>query len=102
VQCATVNCAHWLKGWVTTVDIGTKLGQGQAGYIRFHSGRNFVEERVSDTLIRFIFYPGQTCFREHKLPLERVTRNGQVQEFDRWIDGWNENAYRVQQLKRRG
>ena len=104
-SCQEVECAHNIAGWVTTVDIGTILGIKQAEHIRYKSGRRFTEERIGDNLIRFVFALGQQCFREHHLPLERgplLTRNGHVQEFDQWIDGWNENAYRIRQLKVRG
>lgn len=101
-ECAEVNCPQWERGWVTTVDIATKLGEAQAGYIRYQSGRRFVEERMYESIVQFKFYAGQTCFREHRIPMERgpiLTRNGRVQEFDQWTDGWNENAYRLHKLR---
>lgn len=63
-SCERVDCAHWRYGWATTVDEGTDRGQSQAFYIRRQSGRGFTETRI-DGVTRFVFAPGQTCFRSH-------------------------------------
>ena len=83
------------------MDVGTTLGQAQEAYIRQSSGREFREKRYG-TVIEFAFRGGQQCFREHRVLLERgpiLTRGGRIQEFDQWIDGWNENAYQIHKLK---
>lgn len=68
--CAEVECQHHLAGWITKVDVSTKLGKRQANYIRLHSGRTFTHEQ-SGTLVSFRFPAGQSCFREHRVSLER-------------------------------
>ena len=98
--CKEVNCPQGLQGWLTVVDVSTTLGQAQEVYIRRSSGRRFTEKQYG-TVIEFTFYPGQDCFREHRVPLDRgpiLTRGGHIQEFDQWIDGWNENAYQIHKL----
>ena len=93
--CKEVECPHWLIGWKTQVDTGTNLGQMQAAYLRHQSGRHFTEERAGDTLINFIFPPGQTCFREHKVPTGKPPSyliGGREVEFDRGTGTWNDKA----------
>lgn len=68
--CAQVDCPHRREGWVTRIDVGTELGVRQANYIRLHSGRSFVCVETG-TLVTFTFAPGQTCFSEHRVPLDR-------------------------------
>lgn len=77
--CAEVNCQHQREGWVTRVDVGTELGARQANYIRLHSGRHFSVAEAG-TLVTFTFTAGQTCFAEHRVPIDRpafyVVRGG--------------------------
>lgn len=63
VSCERARCAHFLNGWVTTVDERTERGQAQGAYIRRSSGRGFTECRTEAGLTEFRFTPGQTCFR---------------------------------------
>lgn len=101
-KCKEVNCTHWERGWETHVDEGTTLGKAQAGYIRHNSKRAFTERREG-TLTIFRFPPGQQCFREHRLPLERLAipsigslgRGFVPTEGERWIEEFNETAYRI-------
>ena len=65
--CKAVNCPHYLNGWKTVVPT---VGP-QADYIRYKSERHFIEERKDGGLTEFVFLPGQRCFREHKLPLDK-------------------------------
>lgn len=69
--CDEVECAYQAQGWRTVIDERTDLGAGQARYIRAESGRKFVEERGEDGLTSFTFEPGQQCFTQHKVSLER-------------------------------
>jgi hypothetical protein len=71
--CAEVNCEAYLTGWSSLIDTATELGQWQAHYIRFESGRGFTEHHAvyGGTLIEFAFEPGQKCFAEHKVRLEK-------------------------------
>lgn len=72
--CDEVSCPNQANGWRTAVDETADLGQGQAHYIRKDSGRRFAEHRDSAGLTVFEFAPGQQCFAEHKLSLERPER----------------------------
>lgn len=68
--CDEVGCAALEHGWVTTVDEATELGQRQAHYIRQKSGRHYKASRVGG-LVSFTFPPGQQCFAEHRVSLDR-------------------------------
>lgn len=64
--CAEKGCAGYTNGWITRIDEGTDLGQGQGYYIRKQSGRSFTEHRDELGLTVFTFEPGQRCFRPPK------------------------------------
>jgi hypothetical protein len=78
--CAEAGCLAYRHGWQTSVDEATDLGQRQAHYIRKLAGRRFVERRTELGLTAFTFEPGQQCFAEHKVSLDRpelyVVRGG--------------------------
>ena len=69
--CREAGCANFERGWWTRVDESTELGQRQAYYIRMHSGRAFSVSALPDGRTEFLFPPGQTCFVEHTVALER-------------------------------
>ena len=69
-SCQEFECEAYANGWTTTVDVSTELGAQQANYIRMKSGRSFTVTQ-NGTLVTFTFYPGQTCFAQHTLPLWR-------------------------------
>lgn len=69
--CEDVECEAYRAGWVSTIDERTELGQRQAHYIRTLSGRGFLEEATADGLTRFLFRPGQPCFTQHRVAIER-------------------------------
>jgi len=69
-SCAEVNCPNRERGWKTVVDVSTTLGQGQANYVRLKSGLSFTVSQAGD-IVTFVFYPGQNCFSEHMVPLDR-------------------------------
>lgn len=69
--CAEVACPHHERGWITRVHEGDALGQAQAGYIRHRAGRVFTEARTPDGLTQFTFKPGQRCFAQHRIRLDR-------------------------------
>ena len=80
-RCSEVECRAFREGWRTLVDISTALGAAQARYIRAKSGRAFTVERTPmSTAFTFVFPPGQRCFAQHQVPLERpaifVVREG--------------------------
>lgn len=74
--CEEAGCAAYRHGWVTTVDLSTDLGQRQYHYVTHDRTRRFTEQRVTATLVKLLFGPGQPCFRasEHRVPLERPAR----------------------------
>ena len=59
--CAEVDCPHYLGGWMTIVAVDSP----QERYIRKDSGRQFRVEKTSDSILTFVFTPGQRCFRQH-------------------------------------
>jgi hypothetical protein len=69
-SCKEVECAAWANGWQTTVNETTPLGQQQADYIRRRSGRTY-KETNENGFTTFVFVPGQRCFAEHSVSLER-------------------------------
>jgi hypothetical protein len=116
--CEEVACLFGEKGWTTTVDESTDLGQRQAHYIRTSSGRKFKESRNELGLTVFEFASGQPCFREHKARLDRqelyVVKGGDWRgnpartparvhtkpEF--WVEEFAENQEHIKNLRERG
>jgi hypothetical protein len=74
--CEEVDCPNYLSGWVTTVDLSTELGQRQHHYLTHDTERRPSVQRVSLTLVKFVYGPGFRCFRsgEHVVPLGRPPR----------------------------
>lgn len=70
-SCEDADCQAYRGGWVSAIDEASELGQRQAHYIRTRSGRGFTEESGADGLTRFAFAPGQACFGEHRVDVER-------------------------------
>jgi hypothetical protein len=71
--CAEVECPAYLRGWTTTLDLSTDLGQAQQNYIVRQSGRKFSVIRTGPNgcMAEFTFEPGQRCFKsaDHRLRL---------------------------------
>jgi hypothetical protein len=74
--CEEAGCLPYRKGWVTTVDLTTDLGQRQYHFITHDRERRYSVQRVTATLLKFTYGPGFPCFRrsEHRLPVERPAR----------------------------
>lgn len=72
-SCEEYECGPYLNGWVTPVDLSTAIGQQQAHYIRTDTSRRCREEQTGPSQVRFVFGPGQRCFRssEHRVPAGR-------------------------------
>ena len=108
--CEEDKCPHWEFGWYTVIDPSTSFGQAQATYIRKSSGRRFREEAdPTPGLLRFIFEPGQKCFRTHQVPVERDPRFLNVKDhqerqldYDEWFDTFNEVSAKVAQARKEG
>lgn len=69
--CEEAGCGAYERGWRTLLDETSDLGQQRAHYIRKLCGRRFAEERDPEGLTVFTFEPGQRCFAQHRVPLER-------------------------------
>ena len=64
--CEEADCEAFLHGWVTTVDLSTPEGQQMAHFITHDKTRRWTVQKVSATLVKFIYGPGQRCFAEHR------------------------------------
>ena len=72
--CEEVDCEAYRAGWVTTIDLDTELGRKQYHYCTHEDrSRSYSEQRVTMTLVKLLYKPGNRCFRsgDHRLPLER-------------------------------
>lgn len=69
--CEEAECAQYARGWRMTIDLNTDLGQKQAYYIKYHSGRSFKKISADAGMVELEFKGGQPCFREHRIPLDR-------------------------------
>ena len=69
--CEDVECAQYKNGWMMKIDISTPLGQQQARYIKYDSGRSYTVHDQSDGLVTLHFRSGQPCFQEHRRAIER-------------------------------
>ena len=74
--CEEAACTHYLQGWSLPLDFSPtqkpedlKDAQGAHHYIE-NSGRKYTNVWDGSKCI-YQFEPGQTCFRSHKLPVER-------------------------------
>jgi hypothetical protein len=78
-DCTEVGCLQNANGWDSVLDVSTVKGARAAEYIRSEAGRAYTVVETG-TIVRFRFPPGQRCFHEHHLPLERpalfVVRDG--------------------------
>ena len=117
--CAEVDCVHHARGWVTKIDVSTDLGKRQARYIRNHSGRRFVEATTmgDGPIITLNFHPGQTCFTEHRVPIDRPpiyrVRGGDFRGNPRgvatvtrpatdWVDDFANHQSKIKEAHERG
>jgi hypothetical protein len=69
--CEEVECAQYLRGWKIKLDLGTELGQRQAHYIKYSSGRSFTHQSLGDGLVELTFRANQPCFQQHRMAVER-------------------------------
>lgn len=114
--CGEVECRAMANGWRTVVDVATELGAKQANYIRLHSGRSFTFTQTG-TIVTFEFPPGQICFSEHRVQLERESlfriRDGDWRGNPRetavarvgqqaWLDNFGEQQEKLADQAKRG
>lgn len=119
-SCEEYECGDFLQGFVLTVDVSTELGQRQAYYVRHDRTRRMHEQRVGETIIKFVYGPGNTCFRqgEHRVPIGRpplllvadgdwrgnprrtpVRRHRSAED---WVDDFRNHQDRLNDQARRG
>ncbi len=112
--CQEIECGEYASGWITMIDVATKLGRNQANYIRLHSGRAFTVTEVG-TLVTFTFPPGQKCFAQHKIPLDRpeiytvrggdwraTTSPARIMRTDDWVDDFANHQDKLKTRIERG
>lgn len=77
--CQEVDCANYAKGWLTRLDTAVPQQAQLANDIRLKLGRKFLAVERG-TVVEFTFPPGQQCFAQHRVPLDRpefyVVRDG--------------------------
>jgi hypothetical protein len=112
-SCHEVDCEAYARGWMTKVDVGTEIGVKRARYIIDHSGRTWTAEQAGG-LVTFTFPPGQECFAEHRVALERdplytIKRgdwrtygSGSPVSTEEWLNRFGENQATLKQLHDRG
>lgn len=115
--CAEVDCEHHAYGWRTLADIDTDDGVRRARYIVDHAGRAYTWSQAG-SVVTFTFAPGQQCFAEHHVPLERdplfLVRGGDWRgnpgrvptikhtRADDWVDDFATHQINVAQQLERG
>lgn len=117
--CDEYDCANFLNGWVTLIDLTSELGKQQDYYIQHQSGRSFRIEDTGPGQRRFIFEPGQPCFDQdkHMVPIGRpelyIVRDGdwrgnptrRTRTHARgadWVEDFAEHQIRVAEQMNRG
>ncbi|HTY35420.1 hypothetical protein [Mycobacterium sp.] len=113
-SCADVDCEHYLRGWATKVLPGSADEAAVRG-----SGRAWsAVEKTEDGFLRFMFPPGQACFRAstHRVPVERepiwFSRNGDHRadlgghvrhtRVEHWVEELAEQSARITDAVQRG
>lgn len=71
--CEEVECDGWKFGFVTTVDVGTELGQRQYHFLKHDKTRSYSVQNVGAGLFKFVYKPGNRCmsWEDHKAPIGR-------------------------------
>lgn len=116
--CEEVECDMYLKGWQMKIDISTPLGEQQARYIKYSSGRSYRVVEQRDGLVVLEFRSGQPCFAKHRVatdlppvfsvkggdgrgnPLRTPRRVHKKPEF--WVEEFAENQDKIAKIHERG
>lgn len=75
--CREVECVNYANGWRSGFDVTDPVKANAARLIRLHSGRLFTIEEIRGgplntvQMVIFTFGPGQECFQQHSVALER-------------------------------
>jgi hypothetical protein len=115
-SCAEVECRNYTRGWVMGYDLTDPQAAAAARWIRDHSGRTF-SAKLTPGKVVLTFPAGQTCFRKHRVPLQRepfyVVRNGDFRgnpkrervvhkSADTFVDQWENDLDRLNTVRERG
>ncbi len=117
--CEEYECAGYLYGFVTTVDLSTELGQRQYHFLTHDKKRKYHEQRVTLNLVKFIYGPGNICMNwdSHTVPIDRPPRlivmggdwrgnpRGTYRVHDRiehWCEDFGENQIKLAEIHKRG
>lgn len=81
--CEEADCENYKLGFKVVVDPNTELGKQQMHYLDADRSRSCIREMQPTGLIEYIYGPGQTCFAQHKVRIDRpeifVVRDGHFQ-----------------------
>jgi len=118
-NCEEYECAPFMNGFVTTVDLTSDLGQKQYHYLTHDKSRSYSMQRVSMEIVKFVYGPGNRCFRsdEHRVPVGRPPKllvvggdwrgnprremriHSRVED---WVDDSREHQDKIARLVQRG
>ncbi len=118
ISCKEAGCEAYERGWKTTVDVATPLGQDQARYIENESGRTWragPHDSGNPRFRTYIFGAGQECFAEHTEQVRpglyikrdgdhRGNPTGRRQEMSErsWLDDFGEHQQKLADLQKEG
>jgi len=98
--CEEVDCEYNQRGWRTRVET---LPSKEAYKVATTSGRYYTESQEAPGETYLVFPPGQQCFADHRLPLDRPefyyvgdrqgTRRHSKSEF--WVEEHSEDLDRL-------
>lgn len=117
--CEEYECLDYQYGWVTTIDLSTDLGQKQYHYLTHDKERRYSMQRLSLSIVKFIYGPGHRCFRsdEHKVAVGKPPKllvvggdwrgnpRGEVRVHTRiedWVDDSRVHQDKISTLVKRG
>lgn len=112
------RCDASERGWKMVLDLNSELGQRQARYIKYQSGRKYEIAEQRDGMVTLVFSGGQPCFATHRVRIDRpeifavkpgdfrgnptrgVTRVHKKPEF--WVEEFAENQDRIRSIQEKG
>lgn len=70
-RCEEVDCVAHQRGWVTSLDTSIAQQRDLAKLIIKNDGNRRWTTMQTGTMVQFVFPPGQQCFADHRVPLDR-------------------------------